>query len=777
MKKQLNLIILLLTTLGLGACAGTSSSYTSSEPTSFPSEDPSTPSEPTHISVLAVNLNHTSYTLHVNETLQLEESIYPSNATNKEVTWSVISGNEYIFVSNTGLVYAIGVGQGTVGVNTVDGNKTAVCVLTVVGNSSSEEPSSSDEPSSEIPSSSEEPIPSEPGSSEDPSISSEPSSSEPSSSQPDDDERVEWIGNDTYPYYSTPSTRFAMSLEAGWNLGNTLDAHTDSVNVEESYIDLDKTLSDGINELDIETCYGNPKATLELLRSVKASGYTTIRIPVSWHQHVSINNNFKISINWMNRVKTVVDNALSLGFKVMLNTHHDIDPSFIYPDYAHLDNSKRFIQSVWTQISEVFGTYGTNLIYEGFNEPRITKNNDSFNTELNTNEVNDCINQLNQMFVDTIRSSKLESEQKRFLVIKAYADSAYLIVYDNAHKFVLPDDPSNRLLVSVHIYNPTEFAFQGTGGFDPNNDEDVSHIRWILDGLYQQYIIKGIGVIVGEWGSVATSYNLQDRIAHSTYFVEQTYLRHIPSIYWDNGRLDGEAFGLFDRTTNTNAYPAINEAINSIWTVPGNKYNINYYNGNNLIYTEKVVEGRTPIGPYLPWCYGYDDLYQDASLYTPFSLDTPIYGDKNIYLSNYGVRPTYTCEADNNWGPVDDKYVYTSNGEWHYTAPGKGKDVNYETQINFSLPILFDNTNYEISFAYQISGENGLSLVYNDEQEKSVGNVINMNGNGKWHHTTISFNSNEVTNGETRFTFSLSAIPSHYSSINFGIKDLSIKNI
>lgn len=634
----------------------------------------------------------------------------------------------------------------------------------------SEEPSE-EEPSEESIESSETPI-----ESEEPT-ESESSSSEESSETEEDEDKIEWIGNDPYPYYSTPSTRFAMSLEAGWNLGNSLDSHSDTVDEAQSYIDLNETLQAGISELDLELCYGNPKISYGLLRTVKQSGYTTIRIPVSWHQHVVKNNNFKISDTWMYRVKEVVDQALGLGFKVILNTHHDIDPSFIYPDYAHIDNSIRFIQSIWTQISKVFGGYNTNLIYEGFNEPRLSKNNDSFNTELNTEEVRNCIDRYNQVFVDTIRASSLKTEQKRFLIVKAYADSPYVITYAHAPTFSLPNDPSNRLIVSVHIYSPTELAFKGTGGFDASNDEDTSHIKWILDGLYQQFVLNGVGVIVGEWGTVATSSNLNVRIEHANFFMEQTYLRHIPSVYWDNGNLEGEAFALFNRTTETVVYREINEAINSHWTIPGKTFDINYYGNNKLIYTETVKEGKNAIGPSLPWGYGFDNMYLDINYTNLFNINSSITSNLNVYLKNYSVRPTSTCDADNDWGPIEDKYFYISNGEWHCTAPGKGKTNNYETQINFDLPTLFTSTSYRISFAYQISGPNAISLVYNDDTAKTVGNVISMNDDSAWHYVDIDFNSNDVTNGETRFTFSLSSIPSSCYSMNFGIKDLTIKTI
>ncbi|MCR4562563.1 MAG: glycoside hydrolase family 5 protein [Bacilli bacterium] len=630
----------------------------------------------------------------------------------------------------------------------------------------------SSSPSSEISSSSEESLSS--SNREESSEFSSNISSSTESSTSEDEERIEWIGTDAYPYYSTPSTRFAMSIQTGWNLGNTLDAHSDSCNESENYIDLQGTTELGINEMDLETCYGNPKTTSALLKKVKQAGYTTIRIPVSWHQHVTKWNNFQISSQWMSRVKAIVDQSLGYGFKVILNTHHDIDPSFIYPDYAHLDNSLRFVESIWSQISTVFGDYGTDLVYEGCNEPRLTKHADSFNTELNNEEVRNCIHQINQKFVDVIRSSNKANEQKRYLIIKGYADSPYVLTYSHASTFSLPNDPRNRLLISVHIYSPTEFAFHGTGGFDPDNLEYTSHIKWILDGLYQEFVMKGIGVVLGEWGSVATASNLNERVAHANYFVSETKNRHIASIYWDNGAMQNEAFALFDRANETNLYPSINEAINSHWTTPGNNYNVKYFANGTYLTSEDVREGNKALGPSLPWGYGYDNLYSDASCTQPFSLDTPITSNMNIYLGNYGVIPTSTAEADNDWGPIDPNYIYSSEGAWYCTCPGKGKNNNYETQVNFVLPLLEDDRDYRITFSYKVTGSNASYLVYNDATSSSATSTKEMSGDGSWHEGHLYFNSNDVTYKETRFTFNLAGVPSSVQSINFGIKDLSI---
>lgn len=59
----------------------------------------------------------------------LSPTVLPSNATNREVSWSS-SNSSVASVSPTGLVTAVSVGTATITVSTVDGNKTATCQVT-----------------------------------------------------------------------------------------------------------------------------------------------------------------------------------------------------------------------------------------------------------------------------------------------------------------------------------------------------------------------------------------------------------------------------------------------------------------------------------------------------------------------------------------------------------------------------------------------------------------------------------------------------------------------
>ena len=83
------------------------------------------------VSVTSVSLNKNSLTLDIGETETLTATISPNNATNQNVSW--ISSNTGVATVSNGIVSAISSGTSTITVKTVDGNKTATCLITVQG--------------------------------------------------------------------------------------------------------------------------------------------------------------------------------------------------------------------------------------------------------------------------------------------------------------------------------------------------------------------------------------------------------------------------------------------------------------------------------------------------------------------------------------------------------------------------------------------------------------------------------------------------------------------
>ena len=356
---------------------------------------------------------------------------------------------------------------------------------------------------------------------------------------------------------STEAMEFVRSMKVGWNLGNTLEAHNGT--------------NPG-NELSTETCWGNPKTTKEMIDAVKEAGFNTVRIPVTWFNHVQKNEDgsYIVSKEWLDRVQEVVDYAYDSGMYVILNTHHDVAADHgYYPDEAHYGQSEQFLKSVWTAMAERFQDYDEHLIMESLNEPRLTGTGYEWNFSEGAAECKEsaeCINRLNQLFVDVVRSTG-GNNTKRYLMVPGYAASPAGAL---SKQFVLPTDTAEgRLIVSIHAYIPYPFALQPlnengvTDRFNLKATVNPGEINRTFDQLYIRFVSKGIPVVVGEFGARNKNDNLQERVDYYAYYIVATRARGISCCIWDNGIFggDGEQFGLLKRESAQWIYPDIVEAI------------------------------------------------------------------------------------------------------------------------------------------------------------------------------------------------------------------------
>ena len=92
------------------------------------------------VKVTRIELNKTSDELEVGKTTQLTATVYPSNATNKTVSWTS-SNSSVAAVSTSGLVTAKGVGTATITCNAKDsGNAKATCTIKVKAKETQDSP-------------------------------------------------------------------------------------------------------------------------------------------------------------------------------------------------------------------------------------------------------------------------------------------------------------------------------------------------------------------------------------------------------------------------------------------------------------------------------------------------------------------------------------------------------------------------------------------------------------------------------------------------------------
>lgn len=354
----------------------------------------------------------------------------------------------------------------------------------------------------------------------------------------------------------TEAMEFVKNMKAGWCLGNTLDAHSGSGNAG----------------LESEQSWGNPVTTKEMITEVKNAGFETIRIPVTWHNHLEReegSDTFTISGEWLDRVQEVVDYAYDNEMYIILNIHHDTAEDAYYPDSAHYDQSENYIRTVWETVADRFKDYDQHLIFEGMNEPRLVGNSYEWNFQESAEECKDsadCINKLNQVFVDTVRAGG-GNNAERYLMVPGYAASLAGVTTD---LFVLPTDSAeNKLIVSTHAYTPYNFALQSqsesgaTDSFPADGGPGKSDIDYLVNSLYQKFVSQGIPVVMGEYGARNKNNNLQDRVNYYAYYVAAARARGITCCVWDNGAFagNGELFGILIRQKCVWAYPEVVKAI------------------------------------------------------------------------------------------------------------------------------------------------------------------------------------------------------------------------
>ena len=353
------------------------------------------------------------------------------------------------------------------------------------------------------------------------------------------------------------------AMVTGWNLGNTLDATN-------------------AKDLTSETSWGQPLTQKIMIDKLAQSGIKTIRIPVSWHNHVMETKTYTINPQWMARVKTIVDWAIENDMYVILNAHHDNyekpakmpKANGYYPNDENLVESQRFLYNIWGQIATAFNEgYDEHLIFETMNEPRPagTECEWWYSSDLTCLEASRCLNELNQTALDAIRATG-GNNTKRFVMCPALQASETAATLS---RFKMPQDVEqetygNRLILSIHAYTPYSFAMESPGQttFTDDHKNELNHM---YTQLKNKYIDKGYPVVIGEYGATNKD-NLNDRVAWFTYFLSTAKSYGIPCVLWDNGvwqtrtKEDGtpdysEGYGYFNRQTQQWYFPQIKDAI------------------------------------------------------------------------------------------------------------------------------------------------------------------------------------------------------------------------
>ena len=373
-------------------------------------------------------------------------------------------------------------------------------------------------------------------------------------------EHKPWINTEPCEIGGASARDVALSLGVGWNLGNQMDAY-----------------SKGIAD---ETAWGNPVATQALFDTLKSKGFSTVRIPVTWLGHIGEAPDYKIDEIWLNRVVELVEMAEKAGLNAIVNMHHDGGNSrhWLNIKDAALDPEKneeikKEIIALWTQIAEAMKDKSNFLMFESFNEIH----DGGWGWGANRTDGGkqyECLNQWNQVFVDAVRATG-GNNAERWLGVPSYVTNIDLAVDGSMQ---LPSDDAKRVMVSVHFYDPNDFALNSdvtdwghTGDKDKKGKviQDEDYIKSQFGKLTSYWVDKGVPVYIGETGP---SNNIDARgNAFRNYYLEYMHKAAreagLAVIYWDNGAVGAgtDKFGLF-RHSDGMILNNSEEAINAMLT-------------------------------------------------------------------------------------------------------------------------------------------------------------------------------------------------------------------
>lgn len=371
---------------------------------------------------------------------------------------------------------------------------------------------------------------------------------------------VQAAKKDTTSFEDLNQSQIVEAMGPGWNLGNQLESVTD--NVPE------------------ETNWGNPVITEKLIQSVKAAGFKSIRIPVSYFAKIDDDKDYTIDSKWLDRVQEVVDYCIKNDLYAVINIHGDgyntIDGSWLLCNGKNQTEIKKKYKKVWKQIAERFKNYDEHLLFESMNEEF-----DGSYSEPNK-EYYQNINDYNQIFVDTVRKTG-DNNTKRWLIIPGWNTNIDYTAGD--YGFKLPTDQyrdkpidkeEQRIMISVHYYSPWDFCGGencvitqwGNEADDPSKTSttcDETYMKNQLNLMKTTFADKGYPVFIGEYGSIdKTSYDSENEYYRAYFARKLCQLSRkngcIP-MYWDNGYNGVHGFGLFDRTTCEVTQPVIIDAI------------------------------------------------------------------------------------------------------------------------------------------------------------------------------------------------------------------------
>lgn len=261
-------------------------------------------------------------------------------------------------------------------------------------------------------------------------------------------------------------------------------------------------------------------------KDIKDKGFESVRIPARWSAHAQKDYPYIIEQYFMDTIKWAVNSALENDLVVVLDIHH-YEEMLENPE-AH---KERFL-ALWEQIADTFKLYSDSLYFELFNEP-----NGKFTATL--------WNEYLQEALAVVR----EKHPNRMVIIGAAEWGGI----EGMKKLVLPEN-DDRIILTVHYYNPFNFTHQGADWQTPvlptgvTWDSTAAQIRAIANDMaaIKTYSDNNnIPVYVGEFGAIEYADDVS-RAKWMGHLQKEFESNGFSAAYWEYC----SGFGIYDPALN-----------------------------------------------------------------------------------------------------------------------------------------------------------------------------------------------------------------------------------
>lgn len=308
--------------------------------------------------------------------------------------------------------------------------------------------------------------------------------------------------------------------------------------------------------------------TQELFNKIKAAGFKSVRLPVTWFGHIGAAPDYVID-DRLERVAEIVGYAEKAGLNIIINIHHDgAGGDGRWLDFKAAANSEEKnaeiveqFTRIWTQIAERFVNTGNFLIFESMNE--VHDGGWGFGGNLTDGgHQYRLITEWNQAFINAVRETGGENAT-RYLGIPGMCGNWQMAL----EHLELPDDPTyGRLLVSVHCYDPMDFSYEDGNksyytewGHTASEDKksptgiDEKGLNDIFRQLKEKFVDNNVPVYIGEMTCTNRETEREEafRRYYLEYYCKSAHDNGLTPFYWDDSGTGiglGQS-GIFNRAT------------------------------------------------------------------------------------------------------------------------------------------------------------------------------------------------------------------------------------